>query len=152
AIADLGYEAFLVAVVLAGVMQFVLGLLKAGTISNYFPSNVIEGMLAGIGVIIFIQQIPHALGADVEIGSGLGIFSSVFAAFQNIQPGIFIITVASLAVLIAWQKVPALKKLKLVPGALIAVVLGVVLNELFILSGSPLAVGSNYLVSLPVPS
>ena len=152
AIADLGYEAFLVAVVLAGAMQFVLGLLKAGTISNYFPSNVIEGMLAGIGVIIFIQQIPHALGSDVEIGSGLGIFSSVFAAFQDIQPGILIITLASLAVLIAWQKVPALKKLKLIPGALIAVVLGVVLNEVFILSGSPLAVGANYLVSLPIPS
>src|SRR5690606_15193674 len=120
--------------------------------SNYFPSNVIEGMLAGIGVIIFIQQIPHALGSDVEIGSGLGIFSSVFAAFQDIQPGMLIITLASLAVLIAWQKVPALKKLNLIPGALIAVVLGVVLNEVFILSGSPLAVGANYLVSLPIPS
>src|SRR5690606_39740362 len=105
-----------------------------------------------IGVIIFIKQIPHASGSDLEIGSGLGIFSSVYAAFQDIQPGILIITVASLAVLIAWQKIPALKKLKLVPGALIAVVLGVVINELFILSGSPLAVSSNYLVSLPVPS
>lgn len=152
AIADLGYEAFLLAVILAGAMQFVLGLMKAGTISNYFPSNVIEGMLAGIGVIIFIQQIPHALGSNVEIGSGFGIFTSVLSAFQDIQPGILIITVASLAVLIAWQKIPALKKLKLVPGALIAVVLGVVINGLFIMTGSPLAVGSDYLVSLPVPS
>lgn len=152
AISDLGYEAFLVAVVLAGAMQFLLGLVKAGTISNYFPSNVIEGMLAGIGVIIFIQQIPHALGSDVEISSGLGIFTSVFAAFQDIQPGIVIITIASLAVLIAWQKIPALKKLKLIPGALVAVVLGVIINSLFILTGSPLAVGADYLVSLPVPS
>lgn len=152
AIADLGYEAFLVAVILAGAMQLVLGLLKAGTISNYFPSNVIEGMLAGIGVIIFIQQIPHALGADVEIGAGLAIFSSVFSAFQDIQPGIVIITAASLAVLIAWQKVPALKKLKLIPGALVAVVLGIVINGIFIAIGSSLAVGPNYLVSLPVPS
>src|SRR5690606_12175444 len=152
AIADLGYEAFLVAVILAGAMQLVLGLLKAGTISNYFPSNVIEGMLAGIGVIIFIQQIPHALGADVEIGAGLAIFSSVFSAFQDIQPGIVIITAASLAVLIAWQKVPALKKLKLIPGALVAVVLGIVINGIFIATGSSLAVGPNYLVSLPVPS
>jgi len=152
AIADLGYEAFLVAVILAGAMQLALGLIKAGTISNYFPSNVIEGMLAGIGVIIFIQQIPHALGANVEIGSGLAIFSSVFASFLDIQPGILIITVASLAVLIAWQSVPSLKKLKLVPGALVAVVLGILINATFILTGSPLAVDAAYLVNLPVPS
>ena len=152
AIADLGYEAFLVAVVLAGAMQFVLGLMKAGTISNYFPSNVIEGMLAGIGVIIFIQQIPHALGSNVEIASGFGIFSSVFAAFQDIQPGIVIITASSLAALIAWQNITALKKLKLIPGALVAVVLGVIINGLFIMTNSPLAVGSDYLVSLPIPS
>jgi len=152
AIADLGYEAFLVAVILAGAMQLALGLIKAGTISNYFPSNVIEGMLAGIGVIIFIQQIPHALGANVEIGSGLAIFSSVFASFLDIQPGILIITVASLAVLIAWQNVPSLKKLKLIPGALVAVVLGILINATFILTGSPLAVDAAYLVNLPVPS
>lgn len=152
AVADLGYEAFLVAVILAGAMQFILGLMKAGTISNYFPSNVIEGMLAGIGVIIFIQQIPHALGSNVEIGSGLQIFSSVFAAFQSIQPGIVIITASSLAALIAWQNIPALKKLKLVPGALVAVLLGVIINGLFIMTGSPLAVSAAYLVSLPVPS
>src|SRR5690606_25462572 len=118
AIADLGYESFLVAVVLAGAMQLLLGLLKAGTISNYFPSNVIEGMLAGIAVIILIQQIPLALGSDVEISSGFGIFADLFAAFQDIKPGILIITAASLAVLITWNKIPALKKLKLVPGAL----------------------------------
>jgi len=152
AIMDLGYEAFLLAVVLAGAMQLILGLIKAGTISNYFPSNVIEGMLAGIGVIIFIQQIPHALGANVEIGSGLGIFSSVFASFLDIQPGILIITLASLGVLIAWQNIPALKKLKLIPGALVAVVLGIVINALFLLTGSPLAVDGAYLVNLPVPT
>jgi len=152
AIADLGYESFLIAVILAGAIQFILGLMKAGTISNYFPSNVIEGMLAGIGVIIFIQQIPHALGADVEIGSGLGIFASVFTAFLDIQPGILIITLASLAVLIAWMKVPVLKKLKLVPGALVAVVTGIVINTLFITTGSSFAVTSDYLVNLPVPT
>jgi len=151
AIADLGYESFLVAVILAGAMQLLLGLMNAGTISNYFPSNVIEGMLAGIGVIIFIQQIPLALGSDVEISSGLGIFADIFAAFQDIRPGILIVTVASLAVLITWQKIPTLKKLKLVPGALVAVVMGIVINGIFILTDSSLAVTSEYLVSLPVP-
>lgn len=152
AIADLGYESFLVAVILAGAMQLLLGLLKAGTISNYFPSNVIEGMLAGIGVIILIQQIPLALGSDVEISSGLGIFTDLFAAFQDIQIGILIITAASLAVLIIWDKTPALKRLKLVPGALVAVITGIVINGIFVLTDSSLAVNSEYLVSLPVPT
>ncbi|PZX55933.1 MFS superfamily sulfate permease-like transporter [Algoriphagus ratkowskyi] len=152
AIADLGYEAFLVAVVLAGAMQFVLGLLKAGTISNYFPSSVIEGMLAGIGIIILIQQIPLALGSDVEVSTGFGVFADLFAAFQDIKPGILVITAASLAVLIIWDKVPALKKLKLVPGALVAVSIGILINGIFILTDSPLVVTSEYLVSLPVPT
>lgn len=152
AIADLGFQVFLLAVILAGAMQFLLGVIKAGTISNYFPSNVIEGMLAGIGIIIFIQQIPLALGSGVEIGSGFAIFGDVFSAFLDIQPGIVIITLASLGVLIAWDKIPFLKNIKLVPGALVAVVLGILINEIFILTGSPMAVTSDYLVNLPVPS
>jgi MFS superfamily sulfate permease-like transporter len=152
AIGDLGFQPFLLAVILAGAMQFLLGIIKAGTISNYFPSNVIEGMLAGIGIIIFIQQIPHALGSGVEISSGFAIFGDVFAAFGDIQPGILIITLASLVVLIAWDKIPFLKNIKLIPGALVAVVLGILINEIFILTGSPMAVTSDYLVNLPVPS
>ena len=146
AIADLGYEAFLVAVILSGAMQLLLGFLKAGTISNYFPSTVIEG------VIILIQQVPLALGSDVEVSTGFGVFSDLFAAFQDIQPGILIITVASLAVLIIWDKVPALKKLKLIPGALVAVATGILINGIFIMTDSPLVVTSEYLVSLPVPT
>lgn len=152
AIADLGFEVFLVAVMLAGAMQFLLGILNAGTISNYFPSNVIGGMLAGIGIIIFIQQIPHALGSDVEISSGFAIFTDIIAAFQNVQPGIIIITLASLTILIAWDKISFLKNLKLIPGALIAVALGIMINEIFIMTGSSLAVTSGYLVNLPVPT
>ncbi|MEX2595144.1 MAG: SulP family inorganic anion transporter [Anditalea sp.] len=152
AISNLGFEAFLTAVVIGGALQLVLGIMKAGTISNYFPSNVIGGMLAGIGVIIFLQQIPVALGSDVELGAGFAIFTDILASFQDVQPGIVIITVVSLLVLMAWEKFPFLKKLKLVPGALIAVVLGIGINEIFILSGSSLAVSQNYLVSLPVPS
>ncbi|WP_461533252.1 SulP family inorganic anion transporter [Sinomicrobium sp.] len=152
AITDLGsFEVFLMAVVLAGLIQVVLGLIKAGTISNYFPSNVIEGMLAGIGAIIFLKQVPKALGSDVEIGSGLAIFTDLIASFGNIKPGVIIITAVSLAILIAWEKIAVLKKLKLLPGALVAVIAGTLLNEIFILSGSSLATTSNYLVNLPVP-
>ncbi|RAV29444.1 SulP family inorganic anion transporter [Sinomicrobium soli] len=153
AITDLGaFEVFLTAVVLAGLIQIVLGFIQAGTISNYFPSNVIEGMLAGIGAIIFLKQVPKALGSDVEIGSGLAIFTDLIASFGDVKPGVIIITAVSLAILIAWEKISALKKLKLLPGALVAVIAGTLLNELFILSGSDLAATSNYLVSLPVPT
>ncbi len=152
ALTDLGaFEVFLTAVVLAGLMQVVLGFIKAGTISNYFPNNVIEGMLAGIGAIIFIKQIPKALGSDVEIGSGLDIFTDLIAAFGDIRPGVIMITLVSLGILIAWSKVDALKRLKLIPGALVAVLCGTLINETFILSGSEFAVTGNSLVNLPVP-
>lgn len=71
-------------------MQLGLGYFKAGAISNYFPNNVIEGMLAGIGIIIFLKQIPKALGSDVEVGSGLRIFTDLYTAFTEIQ---FLVTV-----------------------------------------------------------
>lgn len=152
ALTDLGaFEVFLTAVVLAGLMQVVLGFIKAGTISNYFPNNVIEGMLAGIGAIIFIKQIPKALGSDVEIGSGLDIFTDLIAAFGDIRPGVIMITLVSLGILIAWSKIDALKRLKLIPGALVAVLCGTLINETFILSGSEFAVTGNSLVNLPVP-
>ncbi|WP_018474652.1 SulP family inorganic anion transporter [Echinicola pacifica] len=153
AIQDLGaFEIFLVAVVLAGLMQLALGFLRAGSISNYIPSNVITGMLAGIGVIIFLKQIPVALGSNAEIGSGFAIFTGIAASFTDVQFGVIVVTVVSLGILIAWEKVPALNRLKLVPPALVAVVFGVLVNEFFMMTGSALAIGENYLVSLPVPS
>jgi MFS superfamily sulfate permease-like transporter len=161
AISDLGsFNAFLLAGLIAGVIQLALGFIKAGSISNYFPTNVIEGMLAGIGVIIFLKQIPHAFGYDPDHEGDLGFmqpdgqntFSEIFHMLNHVQPGSIIITLVSLAILIAWTKVEFLKKLKLVPAALIAVIVGILLNELFILSGSGLAIGSEHLVALPVPT
>ena len=153
ALTDLGaFDIFLTAVVIAGLIQLVLGFIQAGTISNYFPTNVIEGMLAGIGAIIFLKQIPKALGSDVEIGSGLAIFTDLFASFQDIRPGVIIVALVSLGILIAWDKIGALKRLKLVPGALVAVLTGTLINEMFVLSGSSLAITENYMVNLPVPT
>ncbi|MBD8491254.1 SulP family inorganic anion transporter [Echinicola sp. CAU 1574] len=152
ALQDLGaFEIFLVAVVLSGVIQLALGFMRAGSISNYIPSNVITGMLAGIGVIIFLKQIPVALGSDAEVGSGFAIFSGIAASFTDVQVGVILVTAISLSILIGWDKVPALKRLKLVPSALVAVVVGVLINQVLIMSGSPLAIGEKYLVSLPVP-
>lgn len=114
AIASLGsFEVFLTAVFLAGLLQLVLGFLKAGAISNYFPNNVIEGMLAGIGIIIFLKQIPKALGSDIEVGSGFDIFIDLAKSFTQIQPGVIVIAAVSLGILILWEKINFLKKLKL---------------------------------------
>ncbi len=152
AILTLGsFEVFLTAVFLAGIIQLILGFLKAGAISNYFPNNVIEGMLAGIGIIIFLKQIPKALGSDVEVGNGLAIFSDIAKSFTEIQMGVIIIALVSLVIILIWDKIDFLKKIKLLPSALVAVIFGTILNEIFKATGSPLAItSSKYLVELPV--
>jgi MFS superfamily sulfate permease-like transporter len=117
-------------------------------------------MLAGIGVIIFLKQIPHAVGYDKDFegdesfmqADGQNTFSELFSVFDQIQIGSVIITLVSLAILILWTKFDFLKKLKLVPAALIAVIVSILLNEFFIQSGSSLAIASEHLVGLPVPS
>lgn len=159
-ITDLGaFGSVLTAVLIAGFIQLILGFIKAGTISNYFPTNVIEGMLAGIGIIIILKQLPHAVGYDSNFEGDQSFFemdggntiSTLLGALNYVQLGSIVVTVISLAILIAWDKVGFLKKLKLVPGALVAVIIGVVLNEIFIASGSSLAIAKTHLVSLPVP-
>jgi MFS superfamily sulfate permease-like transporter len=160
AITDLGaFPLVLMAVLIAGVLQLVLGFVKAGSISNYFPTNVIEGMLAGIGVIIILKQLPHAIGYDSNFEGdqsflemdGSNTISTLLGALDYVQLGAIVITAVSLLILIAWDKLAFLKRLKLVPGALIAVAIGVILNEVFVLSGSSLAIGKEHLVSLPIP-
>lgn len=160
AITSLGsYEAFLAAVVLGGILQILLGMAKAGTISNYFPSNVIEGMLTAIGIIIILKQLPHAIGYDVdnegdfffiEQNTGHNTFSALIDAVNYSHPGAIIITVLSLLILFAFNKLTFLKKLKVVPGALIAVAAGILMNESWVAAGSPLAISSDHLVRLPV--
>lgn len=159
AITDLGgFDIFLVAVILAGLIQIGLGFLRAGSFSNYFPTSVIEGMLAAIGIIIILKQIPHAFGHDVDNEgdfffiekSGHSTFDTLLESINFIHGGALIIALLSLAILITWEKVPALKKIKMLPGALVVVVLSIILNELFINSESVLAITTkNHLVNLP---
>jgi MFS superfamily sulfate permease-like transporter len=161
AITSLGsYQTFLLAVVLAGVLQILLGIAKAGTVSNYFPSNVIEGMLTAIGIIIILKQLPHAVGYDrdnegdmffIEKDQVHNTFSSIVDAINQSQMGAVIICLVSLAILIAFNKVAFLKNLKVVPGALIAVISGIVLNEIFKIVNPNLAIQQEHLVNLPVP-
>ncbi|MHC2992875.1 membrane protein [Pontibacter sp. HJ8] len=156
------YEAFLLAVVLAGVLQVGLGFLKAGVIGLYFPSSVIRGMLAAIGLILILKQIPHFMGADDDFfgemnffqPDGRNTFSELIHAFSAINLGALIIGVLSLTVLILWDTpfIKRIKLFKLIPGALIVVIGSVGINYLFIHYFPELAVAGNHLVNLPMIS
>ena len=158
AISTLGsFELFALAVVIAGGLQLLLGFLKAGTISNYFPHNVVEGMLAGIGVIIFLKQIPHAIGYDVDVEgdfdfiekSGSNTISSLLSSFEYMSLGATVISIVGLLILVFWDKIPVVKDIKLVPAALIVVVMGIIINQIFIATNSPYALTESHLVTLP---
>jgi MFS superfamily sulfate permease-like transporter len=154
-----GFEIFLVAVILAGIIQIILGFLKAGIIGYYFPTSVIHGMLAGIGIIIFLKQIPHAFGYDkVPEGDetfnqvdGHNIFSELGYMMDNISYGVLIISVASLLFLILWDTkfMKKFKITKIIPGPLVAVALGIFLNEMFKTIPS-LTISSDHLVTVPL--
>lgn len=155
------YEMLLLAVVLAGVIQIALGFLKAGMISNYFPSNVIEGMLTAIGIIIILKQLPHAIGYDVdnegdfffiEDKTGHNTISAIVDAINFTHWGAVSITLVSLTILIAWNKVSFLKNIKAVPPALVVVIVGTLINEIFKASGSHFEVNQDHLVNLPMPA
>ncbi|MFT5861309.1 MAG: MFS superfamily sulfate permease-like transporter [Flavobacteriaceae bacterium] len=162
AITDLGgFEIFLVAVILAGIIQLIIGFAKAGIIAHYFPSSVIQGMLAGIGIIIFLKQIPHAFGydkdpeGDFEFSQvdGHNTFEELAYMFENISLGVLIISSVSLLILIIWGTsfFKKLKFTKLIQGPLVVVVLGVLLAMLF--QAIPeLAVSKDHFVSVPVAS
>ena len=161
AITTLGYETFLVAVVIAGLIQLTLGFARAGSISSYFPTSVIEGMLAAIGIIIIKKELPHAIGYDkahegdffaLEKGAESGFFTEIINSVNYAHMGAIIITVVSLAILIAFNKISFLKKIKAVPGALVVVLVGIIINELFKSSGSSLAISQEHLVTLPTAS
>lgn len=161
AITDIGYESFLVAVVIGGLIQLALGFAKAGTISTYFPTSVIEGMLVAIGIIIIKKEIPHAVGYDkahegdwfaFEKGSETGFFTEIISSINYAHLGAIIITIVSLAILIAFNKVPFLKKIKTVPGALVVVIIGIIMNEVFKSTGSNLTITQDHLVTLPTAS
>ncbi|ELR73591.1 Sulfate transporter [Fulvivirga imtechensis AK7] len=163
AIDSLGsYQTFLLAVLFAGIIQLLLGFVRAGIISHYFPSSVIKGMLAAIGLILILKQIPHALGWDSDFEGdyyfmqqdGENTFSELINAINFFQPGAIIITVVALGIMLLWER-PALKKktlFKIIPGGLVAVIAGILLN-LFYESFLPhMFLSETHLVTLPVAS
>ena len=159
AIVQLGFENFLLAVVLAGVIQFLLGFFKAGTIGYYFPASVIKGMLAAIGLIIILKQIPHAFGKDevpegvmaFQQADGHNTFTEILHAVTHPTAAAVIITVVCLAILILWEQkfMKQMSFTKIIQGPLVAVVAGIVLCLAFN-SVESLKLEKEHLVRLPV--
>ncbi len=158
-IATLGsFEAFLSALVLAGLLQVVMGIFKAGALSAYFPSSVIKGLLAAIGVILILKQIPHILGHDTDPEGEMSFkqpdhkntFSELLTLFEGeVHAGAIVIGAVSLAILILWNYSKLLKKSN-IPAPLIVVLLGVALNLLFQKLGGRWLIEGNHLVQVPV--
>ena len=164
AIASLGsFEVFTVAVLLSGLIQFVFGILRAGMIGDYIPNGVIKGMLAAIGIVIFLKQIPHFLGYDADyLGDEafnqpdqLNTFTSVIEAAAHPSTGAILISTVSLAILLLWER-PFMKRMawtSVIPAALVVVIVGILLNESFgIWQPDWMMRSKEHLVTLPVTS
>ena len=161
AIETLGsFEALLLATLIAGALQLIGGFLKAGIIGYYFPSSVIKGMLAAIGLTLILKEIPHALGYDknymgdeaLNQVDGHNTFNEIFYALEAISPAAVIITAVSLTLLIVFER-PFIKRFavfKFLPGALFVVMFGILLNYLFILWKPEWALTGEHVVQLPV--
>ncbi len=161
AIQDLGaYETFLLAVMIGGLLQIILGVLRAGIIGYYFPSSVIKGMLSGIGIIIILKQIPHAFGYDADYEGDLGFsqpdgentFSELINMLDYISPPALLVSVVALFILIFWEKV-LMKKAKvftIIQGPIVAVAFGIIYQIVTSAYFPEWAIEKGHLVSVPV--
>jgi len=154
-----GFENFLLAVVLGGVIQLVFGFLKAGIIGYYFPSSVIKGMLTGIGIIIIFKQIPHFFGYDTDPEGDFAFFqvdgentiSELFNTVNYISLGATLIAFIALAILLLWSNILSKKGkfFQLVQGPLVAVAIGIIYY--IVTQDTDFAISKEHLVSVPVP-
>jgi MFS superfamily sulfate permease-like transporter len=155
AIGKLGFPAFLTAVCIAGLIQFVLGLVRGGLVAYYFPSSVIRGLLTAIGLILLLKQIPHALGVDIdpegemvfEQADGRNTFTEIPYALAHLHVGAALIALVGVSVLVLLDKVPRLRR-TWAPGPLVAVVLGIAMNAVFRAAAPSLAIEGGLLVDL----
>ncbi|MBE2282466.1 MAG: bifunctional SulP family inorganic anion transporter/carbonic anhydrase [Prosthecobacter sp.] len=157
-IAVLGsFEAFLAAVVMAGVIQILMGTFRLGFIAAFFPMSVIKGLLAAIGLILILKQIPHVFGHDADAEGEMSFeqpdhentFTELLATLSDVLPGAALIGIASVLLLLVWDKMKVLKKLP-VPSALVVVLFGVAINLLLRKMGHAWEVKASHLVQVPV--
>jgi MFS superfamily sulfate permease-like transporter len=154
------FRLFLCAVLIAGIIQILLGVAKLGGIANYIPGSVIKGMLTSIGILIIAKQIPKAVGYDRdEKGNVTEFFEyghenlhDLFQPLLHINLGVVILCVLSIVIMVLWDKPMIKKRFPLIPGALVAVLASVGINQVWISMGSKLAVLGEHLVNLPVAS
>jgi carbonic anhydrase len=154
------YQGFLLALVIAGIIQIIASILKLGVIANYFPSAVIKGMLASIGIILILKEIPHLIGYDKDFmgdeafvqNDGHNTFSELYYAIESLNLGIVLIGMISMILLLVFD-LPFIKKFKIfkfIPGALFAVVLAILINQIYVSFLPELTVQGEHLVQLPV--
>ena len=154
-----GFERLLPAVVLAGILQLLLSGVRAGDVAYYVPSSVLKGMLAGIGLTLILKQLPHALGYDGDYegdmsfveSSGSTTIGSLADALQQIQPGAVMAALLGVGVMLWWPRSP-FARVKLLPAPMVAVGVGVALNEALRIALPDLAIRGTHLVSLPAIS
>lgn len=151
------FEVFLLAVVVAGAIQIVLGLARAGFIAAFFPSSVVKGLLAAIGVILILKQIPHLLGHDTDPEGEMSFlqpdhettFSEFGELLGDLHPGASVIGLLSVAILVIWDRWPLLRKLPF-PPPLVVVVVGIASQLIFRRLGAPWTIEASHLVQVPV--
>jgi MFS superfamily sulfate permease-like transporter len=154
AITNIGaFDLFLCAVLIAGILQMLMSLARLGGIANYFPSSVIKGLLTSIGILIIAKQIPHAIGYDKNAKGILIDFENedwheLLTPLQHINTGALIICVVSILIMLVWEKPFIKNRIKFIPGALVAVVVGILLNEVFKAANSPLLIEPEHLVQI----
>lgn len=156
------FEAFLLSVVICGLLQMVLGFIKAGVIGDYVPNAVIKGMLAAIGVILILKQFPHLVGYDADPEgdeaffqvNNENTFSAIANSFRYVTPAAVLIGLLGLLFHFLWEKFTTGKKgfIRLIPAPLIIVLIGVAINEFFRSSGSAYALNSEHMVTIPSAS
>ncbi|HEM47138.1 MAG TPA: SulP family inorganic anion transporter, partial [Alphaproteobacteria bacterium] len=150
------FEAFLVAVVVAGAIQVGLGLMRMGALAVFFPSSVIKGLLSAIGIILILKQIPHLFGHDPDwLGDmsfrqvdGANTFTEIFATIFDVHPGATVVGLGSLALLLVWDRTPL--KNSIVPGPLFVVVAGVAMAVGLEQIGGAWQIAGAHLVQVPV--
>ena len=156
------FETFLLAVVIAGIIQIILGLLKAGIIGYYFPLSAVNGMLAGIGIIIFIKQLPYALGYDGEwkgpdyydqLSDG-GMFTAPLQFLEHITAGAIIIAIISMGILLSWELYLTKKHkvFRLIQGPIVVVAVGIICQFITKSFFPQFHLSHEYLVHVPVAS
>lgn len=156
------FNGFLVSVLLAGAFQILLGLLRAGVLASFFPHSVIKGMLAAIGLIIILKQIPHALGWDADfVGDEQYLqttdqettFSEIIKAFDRLEPGAIVVSAVAVLTLYAWSREPLKRHgiLSMVPAPLVAVLVGTQVSRIWnhLFPGLALTGAGGHLVSIP---